>query len=110
MKYTLNYEVFQVAIENVMDVEDVITEIRFYHCSYVTGVNEAAHRKLYVIHLPKERDKLVTKNKLTKELMPKIVLDILGKEQVEHMNQIIIEETDDLFKEKASKQYITLEL
>ena len=108
MKYTLNYEAFQVAVETVMGVEDVITEIRFHHCSRVPGIDEVALRKLYVIHIP--QDRLITKDKLTKDLVAKLVVEILGQEQVDHMNNIIQQETEDLFKEKAAKQYITLEI
>jgi len=105
MEQKFIYDIIQVATEELFGNKNIITEIRFYH----TLDN---NKRLYVAHLLYENDEpyvtlqdIETKGKTI--LIPYIESS-LGKDQIEHMENLLIE---DLKKEKnttTSRQYINL--
>lgn len=99
MEYNFSYEIVQVGTETKNRIENVVTEIRFFHC-----LNE--FKRLYVVHLTYENIRMedyLLYSKVRKEgnqvLYPWIE-NTLGQEQIEHMKKLLIEDT------KSTKKYI----
>jgi hypothetical protein len=100
MKYNFSYEIVQIGTETKNRIENVVTEIRFFHCLN----NE--HKRLYVVHLTYEnmnQDNYVLYPQVKREgneILYPWIESTLGSEQIQHMKNLLIEDS------KATKQYI----
>jgi hypothetical protein len=111
MKIEKYYDLIQVALENINGVDDVITEIRFWHCAKDAELRDTIPliQTMYVAHMKyDENDELVTKDNFTKDIMLDCITKALGKDQIDHMEKLMDNEISQLNKPK--KEYTKLEI
>ena len=99
MEYNFSYEIVQVGTETKNRIENVVTEIRLFHCL-------GEFKRLYVVHLLYENIRMedyLLYSRVKKEgnqvLYPWIE-NTLGTEQIQHMKNLLIEDS------KNTKKYI----
>ncbi len=104
MKHKFNYDIIQIATEKLLNENDIVTEIRFYH--------ELENIKLlYVAHLCNCYDNgepRITGNDVRmngKNILIPYIEKSLGKDQIEHMENILIDELSKQNDGTNSKQY-----
>jgi hypothetical protein len=105
MKYNFIYDIIQVATEELFGNKNVVTEIRFYH----TLDN---NKRLYVVHLLYENNEpyITLQNIETegKDILIPYIENILGVDQIEHMKNLLIEDSNNEKDSIISRQYINL--
>lgn len=113
MKTKPYYEIIQLAVEKIKETENVVTEIRFLHClDYNEDGEDKREELLYVVPLNyNETDKFIIYDeslKKNKKLLFKIIEKTLGKEQIEHMTNLLKESHSHKVAKTQKKQYINL--
>jgi len=105
MDSRFKYEVIQVGAEEVQGKQNVITEIRFYHCLGET-------KKLYVAHILYDKgEKPITLEDINfsgKDILFSYIEESLGQEQIQHMEKVLLEETGQSEIKVTQKQYIDI--
>jgi hypothetical protein len=105
MKYNFIYDIIQVATEELFGNKNIVTEIRFYH---TLGNN----KRLYVVHLLYENNEpyITLQNIETegKDILIPYIENILGVDQIEHMKNLLIEDSNNEKNSVISRQYINL--
>jgi hypothetical protein len=99
MEYNFSYEIIQVGTETKNRIENVVTEIRFFHC-----LND--FKRLYVVHLLYENIRMedyllyTQVKKEGNQVLHPWIENTLGVEQIGHMKNLLIEDS------KNTKKYI----
>ena len=99
MEQNFSYEIVQIGTETKDIIENVVTEIRFFHCL-------KEFKRLYVVHLTYEnmsREDYLVYPKVKREgnqILYPWIENTLGEEQITHMKNLLIEDS------KNTKQYI----
>lgn len=97
MANNFTYEISQIGTETKNNIENVVTEIRFFHCL-------EKYKRLYIVHLTYENietDKYVLYSQVEKEgkkILYPWIENILGAEQIEHMKNLLIQDTQNTKK------------
>jgi len=98
MEYNFSYEIIQVGTETKNRIENVVTEIRFFHCL-------DKYKRLYIVHLTYEEKEYLLYSEVEekgKQILYPWIENTLGKEQIQHMKNLLIQDTEN------TKQYITV--
>lgn len=102
MREGFNYEIIQIATEELYGQKDVVTEIRFLHT-----LGEL--KRLYVAHLLYENDEpYITRTMVEKDgknILFSYIENSLGLDQIEHMENLLLEESKNLENPVSAKQY-----
>ena len=98
MQYNFSYEISQIGTETKNEIENVVTEIRFFHCL-------DKYKRLYIVHLTYEEKEYLLYSEVEekgKQILYPWIENTLGKEQIQHMKNLLIQDTEN------TKQYITV--
>jgi hypothetical protein len=98
MKYNFSYEISQIGTETKNGTENVVTEIRFFHCL-------DKYKRLYIVHLSYEEKEYLLYSEVEekgKQVLYPWIENTLGEEQIQHMKNLLIQDTEN------TKQYITV--
>jgi hypothetical protein len=98
MNYNFSYEISQIGTETKNGIENVVTEIRFFHCL-------DKYKRLYIVHLTYEEKEYLLYSEVEekgKQILFPWIENTLGKEQIQHMKNLLIQDTEN------TKQYITV--
>jgi len=98
MNYNFSYEISQIGTETKNGIENVVTEIRFFHCL-------DKYKRLYIVHLTYEEKEYLLYSEVEekgKQILYPWIENTLGKEQIQHMKNLLIQDTEN------TKQYITV--
>ena len=98
MNYNFSYEISQIGTETKNGIENVVTEIRFFHCL-------DKYKRLYIVHLTYEEKKCLLYSEVEekgKQILFPWIENTLGEEQIQHMKNLLIQDTEN------TKQYITV--
>jgi len=98
MNYNFSYEISQIGTETKNGIENVVTEIRFFHCL-------DKYKRLYIVHLTYEEKEYLLYSEVEKrgkQILYPWIENTLGEEQIQHMKNLLIQDTEN------TKQYITV--
>ena len=112
LKYEFYYKFKEVTTEKYGDIENVIIEIRFFHCLNAIGddENNPEIHKLMVLHFPYvEGEPYVDGTNITKELLIKAIENKLGAEEIKKMEESLIYQYHEKLQ-IVTKKKITLDL
>jgi hypothetical protein len=109
MQPEIIYEIAQIGVEKINDIENVITEIRFFHI--IKKEENIINRRLYVANINYINDKKfliideLEKTSNKKEILIKEIHKSFGEDQIKHMEKLLMDDYED-----SGKKYIKLEL
>ena len=118
MDYRIVYDIEKVALETINGINDVVSEIRFYHTLMSKDIidaqggvsNYSISRRLYVAHPKYESGEELTSDKINKQIIIELIEKTLGEGQIQIMTKLL----EDDYKEHTtgfqSKRYVNVNI